>query len=560
MQKLYRPSQSPVSAAWNVNSPQPLSTRQVHAIATTSIWQSLATAALICLVTSLKLHAQGSAFSYQGRLDAHGAPANGTFDFAFTLHDAPASGATFGPEVTTNGIPITNGLFSVVLDFGLNAFNGGSRWLNIAVRTNGGGSFSALSPRQQVTPSPYAIHAGSSGVASGLKGSVTVPGTITAQSFVGNGAGLTNLSSAGIRLSSLDAADGTPANALLLDDAGRVGIGTPGPFLGKLDVTGGSVVVDNGQGFFALNAARTATATGFDSGPDSSLRLSAGSQRRATLLPNGNLGLGITQPTVRLSLGNDSAVEKLALIDAPSGRTTGFGVSSDVFRLHLGAGASRFSFLTDASSVTPLVSITKDGSIESYGETGMKRVVIGPLPGRPGNGSVTVHDSAGTEKASMVVDAAGKGKLTCDYIQINGGADIAEPFEVRHDSKIQPGMVVAIDPHRPGELRLSDRAYDSTVAGIISGANGILPGLMLQQTGTPATGKHPVALSGRVWCHCDADAGGAILPGDLLTSANEPGHAMKAADRNRAPGAIIGKAMTPLPRGKGLVLVLVSLQ
>jgi hypothetical protein len=82
----------------------------------------------------------------------------------------------------------------------------------------------------------------------------------------------------------------------------------------------------------------------------------------------------------------------------------------------------------------------------------------------------------------------------------------------------------------------------------------------LQQDGTLATGRHPVALTGRVWCHADADAGGGIIPGDLLTSAEEPGHAMKAIDRTRAFGAIIGKAMTPLPKGKGLVLVLVSLQ
>ncbi len=176
------------------------------------------------------------------------------------------------------------------------------------------------------------------------------------------------------------------------------------------------------------------------------------------------------------------------------------------------------------------------------------------------SGAVNVQNGAGTAKVSMAIDTNGKGKLTCDYIQINGGADIAEPFEVQSTQSVEPGMIVAIDPSRPGELRLSSRAYDPTVAGIISGANGIQPGLMLQQKGTLATGHHPVALSGRVWCYSDADAGGAIVPGDMLTSADEPGHAMKAADRDRAFGTVIGKAMTPLAKGKGLVLVLVSLQ
>ena len=67
------------------------------------------------------------------------------------------------------------------------------------------------------------------------------------------------------------------------------------------------------------------------------------------------------------------------------------------------------------------------------------------------------------------------------------------------------------------------------------------------------------AVPGRVWTLCDA-AAGAIEPGDLLTSSNTAGHAMKVTDHARAQGAIIGKAMTSLSEGTGLVLVLVSLQ
>ncbi len=75
-----------------------------------------------------------------------------------------------------------------------------------------------------------------------------------------------------------------------------------------------------------------------------------------------------------------------------------------------------------------------------------------------------------------------------------------------------------------------------------------------------ADGKHPVALTGRVWCLCDADANGPIQAGNMLTTSTTQGHAMKATDHSRAQGAIIGKAMSSLQRGKGLVLVLVSLQ
>ena len=97
------------------------------------------------------------------------------------------------------------------------------------------------------------------------------------------------------------------------------------------------------------------------------------------------------------------------------------------------------------------------------------------------------------------------------------------------------------------------------MAGIISGAGGVKPGLTLRQASTIADGNHPVALTGRVWCYVDAEAA-AVAPGDLLTTSDVPGHAMKVMDHTRAQGAIVGKAMTPLKHGRGLVLVLVSLQ
>jgi hypothetical protein len=97
------------------------------------------------------------------------------------------------------------------------------------------------------------------------------------------------------------------------------------------------------------------------------------------------------------------------------------------------------------------------------------------------------------------------------------------------------------------------------VAGIVSGAGGIKPGLLMGQEGSIANGEHPVALSGRVYCSVDA-SNGPIEPGDFLTTSDTPGHAMKVTNHAQAQGAIIGKAMTGLKDGKGLVLVLVTLQ
>jgi len=148
------------------------------------------------------------------------------------------------------------------------------------------------------------------------------------------------------------------------------------------------------------------------------------------------------------------------------------------------------------------------------------------------------------------------GDASVRTLTVRGGADVAEPFPMKGD--IAKGSVMVIDDEHPGRLKLSAQAYDTRVAGIVSGANGINPGLALYQEGVLEGGQN-VALSGRVYVQADATFG-PIQPGDLLTTSDTPGHAMKAEDRDRAQGAILGKAMTSLKEGRGLVLVLVTLQ
>jgi hypothetical protein len=160
---------------------------------------------------------------------------------------------------------------------------------------------------------------------------------------------------------------------------------------------------------------------------------------------------------------------------------------------------------------------------------------------------------------NLIFDVDDGGTTRVNVLQIVGGADLAEPFEVAGAESVVPGTVVAIDPEHVGHLRVADEAYDRTVVGCVSGANGINPGLTMQQEGTVAEGSLPVALSGRVYCWADASTG-PIQLGDLLTTSDTPGHAMKVIDHERARGAILGKAMSPLDAGTGLVLVLVTLQ
>lgn len=175
-------------------------------------------------------------------------------------------------------------------------------------------------------------------------------------------------------------------------------------------------------------------------------------------------------------------------------------------------------------------------------------------------------DSGGGTTARMTLSAAGAltvgGEITANVVTILGGSDVAEPYEVANAGEVapKPGLVVSIDPAQVGQMRVTARAYDKTVAGILSGANGIAPGITLRQKGTVADGTYPVASIGRVWCWCDAEANGAIEAGDMLTTSDTPGHAMRVTDHAPANGATIGKAMSALRSGKGLVLVLVSLK
>ena len=149
--------------------------------------------------------------------------------------------------------------------------------------------------------------------------------------------------------------------------------------------------------------------------------------------------------------------------------------------------------------------------------------------------------------------------IGCSSITINGGSDLAEPFKISTcQEEVPQGAVVVIDKKSPGQLKMSDQPYDRHVAGVVSGANGINPGIQMQQQGLLDGGKN-VALTGRVYVLADV-SNGPIEPGDLLTTSSVPGHAMKVTDYAKAQGAILGKAMGSLETGKGLVLVLVTLQ
>ncbi len=136
----------------------------------------------------------GTAFTYQGRLQEANAPVTGLCDFAFTLLDACPNGNPVGSPslVALAAVPVTNGLFTVALDFGGSAFNGNARWLQIQVKTNLASTYATLSPCQELKPTPQALYATTANLAttagslpwSGLTGVAAGAGlTLTGNGF-----------------------------------------------------------------------------------------------------------------------------------------------------------------------------------------------------------------------------------------------------------------------------------------------------------------------------------------------------------------------------------------
>ncbi|MGO8839119.1 MAG: WD40/YVTN/BNR-like repeat-containing protein [Limisphaerales bacterium] len=180
----------------------------------------MALAALMFLAIGAR--AQTTAFTYQGQLNSNSAPATGAYDFRFQIYNAGNS-VVAGP-LTNAPVGVTNGLFTVTLDFSAVVFNGSALTLEIGVRTNGStGAYTVLSPRQALTSVPYAIQALNASNAVALTAPLqatnltgTIPNTllstnvavltnnvifsasVTATNFTGNGYNLSNLPAASL--------------------------------------------------------------------------------------------------------------------------------------------------------------------------------------------------------------------------------------------------------------------------------------------------------------------------------------------------------------------------
>jgi hypothetical protein len=261
-----------------------------------------------------------------------------------------------------------------------------------------------------------------------------------------------------------------------------------------------------------------------------------------------------------------------ALALNPKGNNIGIGTASPDAKLHVSSGGDFNSPQVEITQSTPLdfarlrfKSFGTDPDDPSHPrpfpvwDIASGRGVLNLFVERTGNVMTLTSDGkVGIRTEQPDTELHVNGTATVGVLQITGGGDLAEPFSVEENTDVEPGTVMVIDDRHTGRLKISQTAYDRKVAGVVSGAGGLKPGLTLQQRHI-SKGHTQVALAGRVYCKAEAISN-TIEPGDLLTTSDIPGRAMKAVKPQALHGAILGKAMSPLQDGKGLVLVLVNLQ
>jgi hypothetical protein len=560
--------------------------------------------AFVALLTLACAYAQGvtQPFTYQGFLRQGGAPLNNpSQSMRFRIFDALTGGAMLWDSgaLTVN---VANGLFTVQLNPPASIWTGADRFLEIQVGAT------TLSPRVRIGSTPYAntatlLNIFQSGTMNPDRMVITHSPAFsnwglmyrdTDDSFHFLAGGTTVLRVGLGGPTALQIPAGAAAGRVLTSDAsgnaswqalppsatvwavsgtsiyntntGNVGIGTNAP-AARLDILGGNWDTASTEGDLRIGDATYRLKIGVATGGGGAghatiaaqggvnlLSLGAGTtlatQRALTITGAGNVGIGTASPAAKLDVngntilrGNISFDDDIRSIIFPP--TT---APNEPMIYMFSSGTSNSDRMVIAHSPSysnwGIQYRDSDDSIHFQG-AGFTHVRIGL-----GDGNVGI----GTASPAAKLDVNGTARVK--VLEITG-ADLAEKFPTTET--LEPGTVVEIDPDNPGHLRKAQGAYNKRVAGVVAGANGLSKGIILGNL-EGSENHTPIAISGRVWVYADATQE-AIEPGDLLTTSDTPGYAMKASDPSRAHGAVLGKAMTRLEKGKtGMVLVLVNLQ
>jgi hypothetical protein len=326
-------------------------------------WGFLLTALLMVCLSVMNVAAQQTRFTYQGRLTDGGAPANGNYDLQFALFDSADGGSQVGQIQTVSAVPVSAGIFTVALDFGANAFNGASRYLEVSTRPTGAGAFTLLTPRQAISSTPYAVRSLSTANADIATNAQQLAGVEAAQYVKTDDARMT------------DARPPTAGSSNYIQNATNPqassnfnisGNGTAGGMLSaglvntatQYNINGSRAFVINGGGFPASN-----TFVGADAG--------------AATIPSGNSGIGNLNSFFGNSAGamntsgffntffgwhagaNNTAGGGNVIIGGQAGLSNTVGNSNT----YVGEGADGTAALTNATAIGANARVTRDNSL-----------------------------------------------------------------------------------------------------------------------------------------------------------------------------------------------------
>jgi len=464
-----------------------------------------------------------TSFTYQGQLTDEGSPADGDYDFQFALYDALSGGAQVGSNVSADDMTVTDGLFTVLLDFGA-VFDGTALWLEIGVREGSStGAYTILSPRQALTAAPYAL---------GLLPGAVIRGTVP------SGSGILNLSSSDVGLQ-VDSAGSHGVQVLSTNKAGF--------FVDSADGSGVYVRSAGVNGVEIFNAqfhGVRVESTGWDgmfvesAGDDGVHVASAG-------------GDG-----VYVGSAGDNAIDANTSNDSETIRAVNGATNDDADAVK----AITHSFFGEAVEA---INAGGSGGIIFMGcsdvDCSDREFVV------RNNGNVTADGSftgGGADYADMLsVSGDPSGYAPGDVLVIDLDGRLTHSTQPNATNVIG---VYSTNPAFVGDPR-GTREY-VTASGLNPESDDVTESDLqtLVEVDT-VNDLVPVALVGIVPCKVSAE-NGPIQSGDLLTTSSLPGHAMKAMPilingvEIYIPGTIIGKAMESLDSGTGVINVLVTLQ
>ncbi len=481
--------------------------------------------------------AVGTAFTYQGYLTTANAPVEGSCDLQFSLWNDAVAGTQSGSTLDQPAIPVSEGRFTVQLDFG-NVFDGAAYWLQVAVRCPAGtGSYTALTPRQRLTAAPYAQNVPWSGI-SGMPAGFA--DNVDNDTLYGAGPGLILSGGAnGPMTLTVNFAGTGGATTVARSDHDHWGQSWTGNGVG-LALAGGTVAFSGTGSLYGLYGTSGSTA-----------------------------GIGVSG-WVSATSGNTYGVFGQADSNTGAGvggrATANTGVAYGVFGTVDSANGIGVFGQADSASCDPgMPGDPCQGvggkSSEGYGVRGETAdgVALGGYMTGSGTGLNLLSGGTGyfitagnyfPANTRFSVDASGNVKADGSFT--SPAADVAEMFPA--ESGLEPGdvLVIGLD----GKLARSTQAYQGTVVGVYSTQPAFVGGA--PDDGETAAGQVPLAIVGRVPVKISAE-NGSIRPGDLLVASATPGHAMRAG-ANPTVGSIIGKALAGWDQGAGVIQMLVTLQ